>query len=211
MTNSNADTHTQIKPKVLYFGTPIALITTTNPDGTTNISPMSSAWALGDRVILGMSSTSRGGENAKRERELVINLATPAIWENVEAIARTTGAASVAPHKQAIGYFHSPDKFQLGNFTPQASTTVRPPRIAECPFQMEASVMAVHGPTDWPAAAPESFAILETKITATHANKDIVVPGTDHIDTDKWSPLFYVFRHYFGTANDLGATFKAER
>jgi len=34
---------------VLYFGTPVALITTVNPDGSSNISPISSAWALGDR------------------------------------------------------------------------------------------------------------------------------------------------------------------
>jgi flavin reductase (DIM6/NTAB) family NADH-FMN oxidoreductase RutF len=34
-----------IKPSILYFGTPVVLITTMNPDATVNISPMSSAWA----------------------------------------------------------------------------------------------------------------------------------------------------------------------
>ncbi len=38
----------------------------------------------------------------------------------------------------------------------------------------------------------------------------IVVPGTSHIDTARWSPLLYVFRHYFGTGPDLGRTFKSE-
>ena len=41
--------------------------------------------------------------------------------------------------------------------------------------------------------------------------RDIVIPDTNHIDTNRWSPLLYVFRHYFGTGPDLGRTFKAER
>ncbi|MBB3291278.1 MULTISPECIES: hypothetical protein [unclassified Rhizobium] len=36
--------HIEIQPSVLYVGTPIVLITSLNPDGTTNISPMSSVW-----------------------------------------------------------------------------------------------------------------------------------------------------------------------
>ncbi|MGZ9719124.1 hypothetical protein [Rhizobium miluonense] len=43
-----------------------------------------------------------------------------------------------------------------------------------------------------------------------HAHRDIVIPGTNHIDTGRWSPLLYVFRHYFGIGPDLGRTFKAE-
>ena len=54
------DEHITIRPSVLYVGTPVALVTTLNADGTTNISPMSSAWALADRVVLGMTSTSQG-------------------------------------------------------------------------------------------------------------------------------------------------------
>lgn len=41
------DRHRTIKPKILCFGTPVALITTPSPDGTPNIGPMSSIWALG--------------------------------------------------------------------------------------------------------------------------------------------------------------------
>ena len=32
--------HVEINPSVLYVGTPVALLTSTNPDGSTNISPM---------------------------------------------------------------------------------------------------------------------------------------------------------------------------
>ena len=41
-----------IQPSILYFGTPVVLITTRNPDGSANITPMSSAWALADRVVI---------------------------------------------------------------------------------------------------------------------------------------------------------------
>jgi flavin reductase (DIM6/NTAB) family NADH-FMN oxidoreductase RutF len=47
-----------IWPSILYFGTPVALVTTLNTDGTPNIGPMSSAWALGYVVVMGWESTA---------------------------------------------------------------------------------------------------------------------------------------------------------
>ena len=41
-------THLTIEPSILYVGTPVALLSTVNEDGTVNLAPMSSAWALGD-------------------------------------------------------------------------------------------------------------------------------------------------------------------
>ena len=32
----------------------------------------------------------------------------------------------------------------------------------------------------------------------------------NHIDPEKWNPLIYNFRHYFGLGKELGKTFKAE-
>jgi hypothetical protein len=39
----------------------------------------------------------------------------------------------------------------------------------------------------------------------------LVVEGTQRIDAERWSPLLYVFRHYFGTGGELGRSFRAER
>jgi len=206
----NRDEHIQINPPVLYVGTPVALVTSLNADGSPNISPMSSAWALADRVVLGMSSTSQGCGNVVRERQLVINFPSPDLWPKVEAIARLTGHDPVPPHKAKIGYEHQKDKFAHSGFTAQASDLVKAPRIAECPIQFEAEVVAAHTPGgEWPAARPEDFRIVEARVLRVHAHREIVVPGSDHIDTEKWSPLLYVFRHYFGTGRDLGRTFKA--
>lgn len=201
----------EIRPSVLYIGTPVVLITTLNPDGTTNISPMSSAWALFDRIILGLTSTSKGRENAVRERQLVLNFPCPDLWPKVETLAPTTGRDPVPLHKEKIGYRFEPGKFGASGFTPQPADVVRPPRIAECPIQIEAKVVAWHEPaSEWPEERPEAFQIIEVKAVRVHAHRGIVIPGTNHIDTARWSPLLYVFRHYFGTGPDLGRTFKAE-
>jgi flavin reductase (DIM6/NTAB) family NADH-FMN oxidoreductase RutF len=87
---------------------------------------------------------------------------------------------------------------------------VKPDRIAECPLQIEAEVLAAHAPTDQAGAPPAGFHILETRARKVFARADLVVPGTQHVDPARWSPLLYVFRHYFGTGPDLGRTFRAE-
>lgn len=206
-----AKMHAEIQPSVLYIGTPVALITSLNPDGSANISPMSSVWALFDCVVLGLTSTSQGGENILRERQLVLNFPASDLWARVEALARATGRDPVPAHKERIGYRFEPDKFSLAGLTPQKSDLVRPPRIAECPIQFEAEIVANHDRgTDWPGERPEAFRIIEAKVLRVHAHRDVVLPGTNHIDTGKWRPLLYVFRHYFGTGPKLGRTFKAE-
>jgi flavin reductase (DIM6/NTAB) family NADH-FMN oxidoreductase RutF len=48
------------------------------------------------------------------------------------------------------------------------------------------------------------------EILRVHASDQYVEAETDHIDPDKWSPLIYNFRHYYGLSEDeLGKTFRA--
>ncbi|MFK0165934.1 flavin reductase family protein [Rhizobium sp. NPDC090279] len=126
----SAHQHIEIKPSVLYIGTPVVLITSLNADGTTNISPMSSVWPLFDRVVPGLTSASKGRENLERERQLVLNFPSPELWPKVEAIAPKTGRNHVPSHKEKIGYRFEADKFDVAGLTPQASDLVRPLRIA---------------------------------------------------------------------------------
>ena len=37
-----------LNPKMLYFGTPVVLVSSLNGDGSTNVAPMSSAWWVGE-------------------------------------------------------------------------------------------------------------------------------------------------------------------
>lgn len=194
-----------ITPPILYFGTPVVLITTVQPDGSANISPMSSAWALDDRVVLGLSSRSQCAANLRRLGECVINLPDARLWQRVEAIADTTGADPVPEYKRVMGFRYEADKFAHAGLSAVPSQIVEPPRIAECPLQLEARVMATHGCGDEPVHA----LIIETRVERVHAHAGIVVPGTQHVDVTAWSPLLYVFRHYFGEARRLGQTFRA--
>jgi flavin reductase (DIM6/NTAB) family NADH-FMN oxidoreductase RutF len=202
-----ADEHQCIWPSILYFGTPVALVTTLNADQTPNIGPMSSAWALGYVVVMGWESTAHTLANLQRERECVINLPGPDLVEQVEALAPLTGRDPPAPHKAAM-FRYEPDKFRAAGLTPIASETVKPPRVAECPLQLEAKVTAIHEPASRPDG--DYFRIVETHVERVHALSSIVKSGTNHIDPQRWSPLLYVFRHYFGTGDEIGRSFRAE-
>lgn len=199
MTNNS---HVTVNPKILYVGTPVALVTTMSEDGTCNIGPMSSAWTLGRTIVLGWEATSQTFVNLERDGECVINYPNAERWAQVDAIATLTGHNPPAPHK-AHQFTYTSDKWVPGGFTPQDSVHVVPPRIQECAIQCEAEVTGIH---ELKSPDADNFRIVETYVREIHADPRIVVAGTDHIDTAQWEPLLYVFRDYFGTGPKLGHT-----
>ncbi|OUD01706.1 flavin reductase family protein [Streptomyces swartbergensis] len=197
------DTHRVIQPSVLYFGTPVVLLTTENDDGSCNLAPISSAWALGQHFVLGIGSESRTVRNLAERPELVINIASPELWEQVERLAPLTGAHPVPEAKRAV-YRYEPDKFAAAGLTPVAADLVKPPRVAECALQLEARARALT-----PGGAGLFFSV-ECEVLRVHAAERVVVPGTHHIDPAVWSPLIYNFRHYHGLSPELGHGFRSE-
>lgn len=196
--------HVTIHPKILYYGAPVVLLSTENSDGSTNISPISSSWALGHFVILGLGMGSQGLENLKQRPECVINLADASMWRQVEALASLTGRDPVPPYKQELGFRYEKDKFAAGAFTPVASVSVQPDRIGECALQLEAVVRQIRIPE-----YAESFAIVETEVLQVHADEQIVI-GDRYVNPSAWNPLMYNFRHYFGLGEELGKTYRSE-
>ncbi|MEV4341132.1 flavin reductase family protein [Streptomyces sp. NPDC049590] len=197
------DTHRVVRPSILYFGTPVVLLSTENDDGTFNLAPISSAWALGQHIVLGVGSESQTARNLAARAELVINVASPELWERVERLAPLTGANPVPESKRAA-YRYEPDKFAASGLTPDASHLVKPPRVAECALQFEARARALT-----PGGAG-LFLSVECEVLRVHADERIVVPGTQHIDPALWSPLIYNFRHYHGLAPEVGYGFRSE-
>ena len=193
-----------ITPKILYYGTPVILLNTLNPDGTTNISPISSSWALGNFIIIGISTNGKAYENLQRHSECVINLPEPALWRNVESLAPFTGKYPVPDGKKQLGFSFNDRKYKESNLTEAESKVVKPSRIIECPVQIEARVMNERVPEYAPY-----FAIIETEAQVVHAHEDILIDES-HIDPNRWSPLIYNFRHYFGLGQELGKTFRSE-
>ncbi|MFV0132124.1 flavin reductase family protein [Streptomyces sp. HMX87] len=196
-------THRVIQPSVLYFGTPVVLLTTVNENGTANLAPASSAWALGRHVVLGLGSDSQTVRNLSARPEVVVDVASPELWEQVERLAPLTGADPVPERKRPM-FRYEGDKFAAAGLTPADSGLVRPPRVAECALQLEARVSALT-----PGGAGEFFSV-ECEVLRVHADERIVVPGTHHIDPAAWSPLIYNFRHYHGLAPELGRSFRSQ-
>jgi flavin reductase (DIM6/NTAB) family NADH-FMN oxidoreductase RutF len=198
-----------IEPKILYFGTPVALISSSNEDGTTNLAPISSFWALGWTMTLGLLDETKTAENLARHTECVVNLPEPSMWAQVEKLAPLTGKDPV-PKLKAKQFRTQKDKFAAGSFTRQDSEIVKPERAAECPIQMEARVLAIHqmGGAKLKELGGGLVAIVE--ILRVHASEKYIENGSDHINPDKWSPLLYNFRHYYDLADhELGKTFRA--
>ncbi|HEV2650332.1 MAG TPA: hypothetical protein VGU69_03660, partial [Rhizomicrobium sp.] len=121
----------------------------------------------------------------------------------VERLAPTTGNAQLNNYHRAAGIHYEPCKFAVSGFSPLASEIVAPLRAAECPVQIEARLCTRHfGQED------DSLSIFEVQRLRVHAD-DRIVEGKRRINIDAWSPLFYVFRHYFGKGERLGKSFRA--
>lgn len=199
-----------IEPKILYFGTPVALISSLNEDGSTNLAPMSSFWALGWTLMLGLLDETKSAENVARHPECVVNLPAPGMWRSVERLAPLTGKNPV-PEIKAKQFCFEADKFGAAQLAPLASDLVRPARVRECPVQMEARVVAVHKLHGDRLQQLGGGVAAEVEILRVHVASEFIT-GENYIDPERWSPLLYNFRHYFRLADkELGKTFRAEK
>jgi flavin reductase (DIM6/NTAB) family NADH-FMN oxidoreductase RutF len=198
-----------IEPKILYFGTPVALIGSLNEDATTNLAPISSFWALGWTLVLGLLDETKTAENLERHQECVVNVPSPE-WRAVEKLAPLTGKNPV-PQIKAKQFRFAADKFEAAGLSSLRSDLVRPARIAECPVQMEARVNRLHKMSGERLQQLGGGVAAEVEIIRVHVATKFVL-GENYIDPEKWSPLIYNFRHYFRLAEkELGKTFRAER
>ncbi len=196
--------HTSIEPAILYFGTPVVLISTINPDGSANLAPMSSAFWLGWRCVLGLAATSRTPQNMIRTGECVLNLPSADLVAMVDRLALTTGSDPVPEGKVRRGYRHEADKFALSGFTRTPSETILPPRVLECPVQMEAVVEAVHGMAEDDPAQRGTRNMIEVRIQRVHVDPGILMDGhANRIDPDKWRPLILSFQEFYGLSRKL--------
>jgi flavin reductase (DIM6/NTAB) family NADH-FMN oxidoreductase RutF len=192
--------HKTIDPTILYFGTPVALISTLNPDGSPNLAPMSSAWWLGWSCMLGLGQMGQTSDNLIRTRECVINLPSDDLVTHVDRLALTTGKNPVPDKKRQWGYRYEADKFALAGFTPQKSESVAPPRIRECPVQMEG---IVH---DFRSFGKNVNAnVFEVHITKLHVDEKLLLENGPrlHIDPVRWRPLIMSFCRFFGLGGEV--------
>jgi flavin reductase (DIM6/NTAB) family NADH-FMN oxidoreductase RutF len=199
--------HRTVEPTILYFGTPVALISTLNEDGSPNIAPMSSVWWLGWSCMLGLGAMGKTSANLARTRECVINLPSQDQATNVDRLAMTTGCNPVPERKREWGYRYERQKFELAGFTPIPSTVVGPPRIDECPVQMEGVIRDIR-----PFGKHVNANAIECHIVRLHIDEALLTgEGTrPHIDALKWKPLIMSFCRFFSLGNELHPSRLAE-
>ncbi len=113
--------HVAIEP--LYLSTPVVLVSTVTEDGSPNSVPMSSAWWLGWRCLLGLGNVSKTPQNLVRTSECVLNLPSVCEVDAVNRLARLTGTRVVPEVKRNMGYTYERNKFEVADLTPIASNT----------------------------------------------------------------------------------------
>ena len=199
--------HRTIEPTILYFGTPVALISTLNEDGSANLAPMSSAWWLGWTCMLGLGSMGQTSDNLIRTRECVINLPSVDQVTAVDRLALTTGKNPVPERKRSWGYRFEPEKFRQAGFTAMPSQSVSPPRVRECPVQMEGVVHHVR-----PFGKNVSANVFEVHIERLHVAEELLeeAGGKPHIDAARWNPLIMSFCRFFGLGGEVHPSRLAE-
>ena len=196
-----------IQPKILYFGTPVALITTVDVDGNANIGPISSAWALGYNVILGLGCDSKTYQNLINNKECVVNLPSANLYQNIERISNLTGLNPV-PENKRERFRYEKDKFAAGNFQPMPAQIVKPPAISNCPIQLECT-LENHYIIESNIDSVPLIACMHMKVINVRIHDSLLING-NHINPSEWSPLIYNFRHYYSLGEKMGKNFRAE-
>ena len=210
-------THLSVEPAILYLGTPVVLVSSINEDGSPNLAPMSSAFWLGWRCMLGFEAVSKTPNNIVRTGECVLNLPSMDQVDAINRISMVTGSNPVPAGKALRGYRHLADKFGIAGLTPVTSETVAPPRVLECPIQLEAELVRVNRMmTDEYDYAQhersaectlEGIVALEVRIKRVHVAAALLVEGrANRIGPDRWKPIIMSFCRYYGLGSELAVS-----
>lgn len=196
--------HQISNPSILYFGTPVALVSTLNEDDSFNLAPLSSIFWLGYRCVIGIAAQSKTTENLLRNKSAVINLPSVNEVDAVNRLALTTGSNPIPPGKKMKGYRFVRDKFMAAGLTPQTALLVAEPRVKECPVQLEVSLASIHPLATETGVHNIKAVSMELKVLKVHLHKNILVSGSaDHIDPAKWRPLIMSFQQFFGLGESI--------
>lgn len=203
--------HIISEPNILYFGTPVILIGTTNENDTYNLAPMSSIFWLGWRCMIGLAAPSKTTQNILRTGECVLNLASVNNAAAVNKLAKTTGSNPVPQGKQQKGYFFEPYKFNRAGCTASQADIVDAPLVNECLVQLEAKLIHAHSLAEEDEVMKGRIITMELQVVRVHVDENILKDGyTNKIDPDKWKPLIMSFQKFYSLSDEVHASTLAE-
>jgi flavin reductase (DIM6/NTAB) family NADH-FMN oxidoreductase RutF len=112
--------HQTIEPTILYFGTPVALISTLNEDGSPNIASHVIGLVVG-MELLGLGAMGKTSENLSRTRQCVVNLPSQEQVTHVDSQTARRRGASGARRSQTAHRSTSDDATALKRLTEPAA------------------------------------------------------------------------------------------
>ncbi|WP_373331572.1 flavin reductase family protein [Salmonirosea aquatica] len=196
---------------MLYFGTPVVLISTTNENGTINLAPMSSIFWLGWRCVIGLGRGSKTTDNLIRTKECVLNLPSVDQVNAVDKLALTTGSEIVPAGKIRRGYTYVPNKFEIAGVSPVVSEVVSTPGVRECPVCLKALVRKIHPVGEDDEVIKGRIVNIELEIVNVRLHSEILQDGqSNRIDPNKWRPLIMSFQHFYGLGDQIHPSRMAE-
>ena len=109
--------------------------------------------------------------------------------------------------KRQWGYCYEPDKFGIAGFTPVGSELVAPPRVRQCPIQMEGVVQDFR-----PFGKNVSANVFEVQIVKLHVDERLLMGDgpRPRIDPMLWRPLIMSFSRFFGLGGEVHPSRLAE-
>lgn len=163
----------RITPSILYIYM-VALITNTNPTGTTNSAPIGSVRCLGERCTLDMLAASQTTVNFLRTGECVISLLDVSASPAIKRLHGATGSSIVPNLELKLGdCFLVDGQLDLLGSTPLECFLVAPPRLVKCPLAMKATLVTSHGILEDEQLTEGLTVSLELKVVRSHADPRI--------------------------------------
>jgi flavin reductase (DIM6/NTAB) family NADH-FMN oxidoreductase RutF len=176
---------------------PIGFLSTTSPDGTANLAPFSYFQAVDHDppiFVVGFSARVERPKdtlrNLKETGECVINIVSEHMIDAVNATS--------------IDVPYVVSEWTLSGLNAAESTTVKPPRVKESVFSIEAKVLEIKGlnyHSKGDGKPHGSLAIIEA--TRFWVREDALSEGRDHIDLGVLRPVAQLGGISYGRVRDI--------
>ena len=97
------------------------------------------------------------------------------------------------------------------SLTPEPSHGVAPPRLRECPVQLEAVLESSHPLAESDPVRRGALIALEVRIVNVHVEEELLLAGYENrIDPDAWRPLIMSFSQFYGLGGRVHTSRLAE-
>ncbi len=168
------------------YPTPAGLISSVAADGTPNIITLGETFniSIGDPVIVGLAivPSRYSYELIKASGEFGVNLPTAAMAKAVDRCGTCSG--------RDVG-----DKFAHVGLTPMPASKIRPPLVAECPVNLECTLIDII-----PAGDHDLF---RGEVVAQHVDEDLL-DEDGRICIELLDPLCFVLGEYWSVGYYVG-------